>query len=129
VAAWEKIKWADHLVWVYPVWWGSWPALMKGFVDRVFLPGLTFKKIEGSLWWEKLLKGKTARIITTMDQPGWYYRWVYGRPSTNALKKCTLEFCGVGPVKTTTIGPIRNSKTTFRENWLEKVKRLGQNMD
>ncbi len=62
--SWEKIQWADHLVWVYPVWWGSIPAILKGFVDRVFLPGFVFKKRENSLWWDKLLTGKSARIIS-----------------------------------------------------------------
>lgn len=71
--AFELIKWADHLVWVYPVWWGGFPALMKGFIDRLFLPGFTYQPIENSLQWTKLLKGKTARIITTLDQPSWYY--------------------------------------------------------
>ena len=42
--AWELIKEADHIVWVYPVWWGSLPAIMKGFIDRLFLPGFAFKK-------------------------------------------------------------------------------------
>ena len=72
--AWEIIQWADHLVWIHPVWWGGFPALMKGFIDRLFLPGMAYKYRENSVWWDKLLKGKTAHIITTLDQPGWYYR-------------------------------------------------------
>ncbi|TVR79980.1 MAG: flavodoxin family protein [Chitinophagaceae bacterium] len=121
----EKIKWADHLVWIYPVWWGSLPALLKGFIDRVFLPGFAFQKKENSLWWDKLLKGKSARIISTLDQPAWYYWLVYQKPSYFAMKKLTLEFCGISPVKATTIGPIRLSKETYREKWLERVYKLG----
>ena len=68
----EKIKWADHLVWFYPVWWGSLPALLKGFIDRTFLPGFAFQKRENSVWWDKLLSNKSARIISTLDQPAWY---------------------------------------------------------
>lgn len=41
--AWEMILWADHLVWVHPVWWGGLPAITKGFIDRLFLPGMAFK--------------------------------------------------------------------------------------
>jgi putative NADPH-quinone reductase len=59
----ESIKWADHIVWIYPVWWGSVPGLMKGFLDRVLLPGFAFKKREGSVWWDKYLTGKTSRFI------------------------------------------------------------------
>lgn len=121
-----KIKWADHLVWIYPIWWGSMPAMLKGFIDRTFLPGFAFKKKEGSVWWDKYLTGKTARIITTLDQPAWYYRWVYGRPSYYAMKKLTMEFVGVKKTRSTTIGPLRLSKESFRQRWLEKVEALGQ---
>ena len=121
----EKIKWADHIVWIYPVWWGSLPAILKGFIDRVMLPGFAFKKRENSVWWDKLLTGKTSRIICTLDQPGWYYRWFYGNPSHNAMKKLTLNFVGIKKVKITTIGPIRLSKEKYRNNWLQKVEKLG----
>jgi putative NADPH-quinone reductase len=122
----QKIVWADHLVWIYPVWWGSYPAILKGFIDRVFLPGFAFQKRENSVWWDKLLTNKSARIIATLDQPAWYYWLIYRQPSTNALKKLTLEFCGISPVKTTTIGPIRLSKETYRQKWLLKVEQLGE---
>lgn len=121
----EMIKWANHLVWVYPVWWASYPAIMKGFLDRTFLPGFAFAKRENSVWWDKLLINKSARIISTLDQPSWYYWLVYRQPSTNAMKKLTLEFCGIKPVKVTTIGPIRLSKESYRKNWLEKIEILG----
>lgn len=124
--AWEIIQWADHLVWIHPVWWGGFPALMKGFIDRLFLPGMAYKYRENSVWWDKLLKGKTAHIITTLDQPGWYYRLFFGRPSVNQLKKSVLEYCGVKPVKLTYIGIIRNSKDEERSQWLKKVKELGK---
>lgn len=122
----EKIKWADHLVWVYPVWWGSVPAIMKGFIDRVFLPGFAFKKKENSVWWDKYLTGKTARLICTLDQPAWYYYLIYRSPSHNAMKKLTMQFIGVKKVRITTIGPIRLSKEEFRSKWLKKIKKLGK---
>nr|WP_199078217.1 NAD(P)H-dependent oxidoreductase [Pedobacter sp. ASV19] len=121
----EKIRWADHLVWVHPVWWGGLPAITKGFIDRLFLPGLTYKYKDNSLWWDKLLTGKTARIITTIDQPAWYYRFVYGNPSINQLKKSTLEFCGIKPVKVTPIGIIKTADNEKRKQWLNKVAKLG----
>lgn len=122
----QKIKWAEHLVWVYPVWWGSYPAIMKGFIDRVFLPGFAFQKRENSVWWDKYLTGRTARIICTMDQPAWYYSLVYRAPSTNALKKLTLEFTGMKSVQCNAIGPIRLSTPEFRKKWLNKIEMLGK---
>jgi len=128
ITAWEKILWADHLVWVHPVWWGGLPAILKGFIDRVFLPGKAFKYRENSVWWDKLLVGKTAHIITTLDQPSWYYKLMYGNPSVNQLKKSTLEFCGVKPVKVTYIGIIKNSDDSQRAKWLKKIRGLGKQL-
>ncbi|MCP9765401.1 NAD(P)H-dependent oxidoreductase [Lacihabitans soyangensis] len=125
LAAQEKIKWAEHLVIIYPLWWGGMPALLKGFFDRAFLPGFAFQKRENSVWWDKYLTGKSARIITTMDQPAWYHWLIYGEPAHKALKKMILEFCGIKPVKITSIGPIRFSKDELRKKYLEKVKALG----
>ena len=124
----EKIKWADHLVWVHPVWWGGLPAITKGFIDRCFLPGITFQYRENSPWWDKLLTGKTARIITTLDSPAWFYKFWFNQPSVNQLKKCTLEFCGIKPVKVSFVGPIKNSTVEKRNNELLKISRLGAKM-
>lgn len=121
----ELIKWADHLVWIYPVWWGSVPAIMKGFIDRVFLPGFAFKKRESSVWWDKFLTGKTARLNCTLDQPAWFYKWFNNSPSHNAMKKLTMHFVGVKKVRITAIGPLRLSKAEFREKWLKKIEKLG----
>jgi len=49
------IKWANHLVFFYPTWWGTMPALLKGFIDKVFLPGFGFKYRKDSVWWDKLV--------------------------------------------------------------------------
>ncbi len=122
----ELIQWANHLVFVYPTWWGTMPALLKGFIDRVFLPGFGFRYRKGSVWWDKLLKGKSARLIVTMDTPPWYYRLFYGRPGHNAMKKSTLEFCGVKPVKISSIGPVKHSKKSKRISWLTQVQKLGE---
>lgn len=127
--AWEKIQWAEHLVWIHPVWWGGLPATTKGFIDRLFLPGFAFQYRENSSFWDKLLKGKTAHIITTLDQPGWFYRFYFRRPSVNQLKRSVLQFCGISPVKVSYIGIIKNSKTDMRKKWLEKVERWGRKMN
>lgn len=121
----EKIKWADHIVWVHPVWWGGLPAILKGFIDRVFLPGFAFSYRENSVWWDKLLLGKTAHIICTLDTPSWYYRLIYSQPSINQLKKTTLEFCGIKPVKVTIISPIKKSTEAFKQKWITAVRGYG----
>ncbi|MCU0240258.1 MAG: NAD(P)H-dependent oxidoreductase [Pyrinomonadaceae bacterium] len=120
--------WAEHLVFVYPIWWGNLPALVKGFVDRVFLPGFAFKYRPNSPWWDQFLKGKTARLITTSDAPNFYFNWIVGKPAHKAMKKATLEFCGVKPVKITSFGSVRFADEAKRKKWLEKVERLGESL-
>lgn len=44
VASQHLIQWADHIVMAYPNWWGFMPAIAKGFIDRIFLPGFALGK-------------------------------------------------------------------------------------
>ncbi len=119
------INWADHLVFVYPTWWGTMPALLKGFLDRVLTNEYAFNEVEGGTGYEGLLTNKSARIITTMDTPNWVYEWIYGRPGHKAMQRATLGFCGISPVKITTFGPVRDSTENEREQWLKSVREIG----
>ena len=121
----ELIKWADHLVWVYPTWWATMPALMKGFIDRIFLPGFGFKYRKNSSLWDKLLKGKTARLIITLDAPAWYNFLFYGNAGQKAMKRATLEFCGIKPVRITTIGSVKMLTSKQLKTWIEKIEKQG----
>lgn len=124
----QKIKKANHIVWVFPMWWYGYPALMKGFIDRTFLPSITYQPIEGKSLPEKLLKGKSARLIITADTPKWYDFLIMKSPTINQFKYGTLKFCGISPVKTTYIASIKNSNLAFREKWLKKVTILGESI-
>ncbi|MFC4596796.1 NAD(P)H-dependent oxidoreductase [Cohnella hongkongensis] len=125
VEAQEAIRWADHLVFVYPTWWGAMPAVLKGFFDRVFLPGFAFKYRENSPLWDKLLTGKTARLIVTMDTPPWYNRLIYRRAGHSVMKRNILQFCGIQPVRVTEITPLKGSTDAQRAKWLEQARKLG----
>jgi len=122
----EDIRWAQHLVFVYPSWWGGLPALLKGFVDRVFLPGFGFKFVEKALLPQKLLSGRSARLIVTMDTPPWIYRWFLSAPGHNQMRKCILNFCGIAPVKCTTFSPIKKSTDERRAGYLKAVGALAR---
>ena len=116
---------ADHLVFVYPTWWGTMPALLKGFLDRVLTPGFAFEHIEGGTGYAPLLNGKSAHIITTMDSPKWVYRFIYRSPGHNAMRRATLEFCGIKPVRILSFGPVRKSTVAQREQWIQQMKEEG----
>lgn len=120
----ESIRWADHLVFAFPVWWGGIPALLKGFLDRIMLPGFAFKYQKGKAFPAKLLGGRSAHLLVTMDTPPWYYRLVYRAPAIRQIKTTTLEFCGVTPVKTLSFGPILDSTLDQRHAWLKRARAL-----
>ena len=118
---------AQHLVFIYPIWWGGIPALLKGFFDRVFLPGFAFKYRENSPLWDKLLKGRSAQCLVTLDSPVWYFRWISRMPGHNQMKRTILEFCGISPVKIYSFAPVKTSNDKQREKWLriaEKAARI-----
>lgn len=122
----QQILWAHHLVFIYPNWWSTFPALLKGFIDRTFLPGFAFSYQKEKQQPKQLLSGRSARLIVTMDTPLWYYWLVLHGPGHIAMKKGILGFCGIHPVKSTTIGPVRTSGKKQRSRWLELVYRLGE---
>ncbi|WP_265416146.1 NAD(P)H-dependent oxidoreductase [Photobacterium frigidiphilum] len=100
------------------------PAKLKGLIDRTFLPGFAFKyKGKGTIP-EKLLQGRTADIILTMDTPPFYYRWFQGNPVYKQFKRTILEFCGFKQISTTYIGPVMNSTQVQRDKWGRLVSNL-----
>jgi putative NADPH-quinone reductase len=124
----QKILWADHVVLAYPTWWGSMPALTKGFIDRVFLPGFAFKHHKGENFPEKLLKGKSIRLLVTMDAPKWWFYLAYRAAQYRMLKDVVFGYVGFYPVKFSTFGAMRKSTQTQRMNWLSKVEKLGKQL-
>jgi NAD(P)H dehydrogenase (quinone) len=124
-AAQAAIQSAQHLVWVYPNWWGGLPALLKGFIDRVFLPGFAFKYQQGPIP-AKLLKGRSARLMITLDTPVWLYRFGMGAPGVKVMQSAVLAFSGVTPTKTTLMGPQRGASQEKRQKWLEQAFELGK---
>jgi len=121
----SSISWAQHIVFVYPTWWGAMPALLKGFIDRTFLPGFAFKYRKGSAFWDRLLAGRSAHLLVTMDSPPWYYRWVARMPGHNQMKRAILGFCGIKPVSISNFGPVKGSSPQQREKWLIQTTQFG----
>lgn len=126
----EKIKWAEHIVIIYPTWWGTPPALFKLFFEIIFHSGFAFKYHSSKTIipkWDKLLKGKTAHIITTMDSPYIYYKYIVGDPGLKMLKG-TLGFCGIRITKKTYISSLIKKNEKQKKKILEKIYHLAKNL-
>jgi putative NADPH-quinone reductase len=122
----QAIARADHLVIIHPLWLGSMPALLKGFLEQVFRPTFAFGKSDKpGRPGEKLLKGKSARVIVTMGMPALAYRWLYGAHAVKSLERNILAFTGFGPVRRTLIGMVESRDDTRRRKRLAEARKLG----
>lgn len=121
----DVIKWADHLVIIYPLWLGSMPALLKAFLEQVLRPGFAFEYQKSGGMAKKLLTGKSARIVVTMGMPAFVYRWFFCAHDLRSLKRNTLWFCGIGPIRSTIIGSIEGLSEERRMGWLDEIRGLG----
>jgi len=119
----RDVVWAEHLVLFYPLWLGDMPALLKGFLEQLLRPGFAFSEPQGRPA-EKLLAGRSARIVVTMGMPALAYRGYYAAHSVRSLKRNILHFCGIRPVRTSCVGAVEGSEAN-RRRWLERMRKLG----
>lgn len=124
----ELITWCEHFVILHPVWWVGMPALLKGLFDRAWLPGSAFRYIKTkdghrTIFWHRLFRGKSARIIVTSGTAPWMVRLLPGNVNSQ-LKWGILWFAGFS-VRTKWFGPAEDPAHGRKMQWLEKVRSLG----
>ncbi|MEZ5649656.1 MAG: NAD(P)H-dependent oxidoreductase [Burkholderiaceae bacterium] len=119
---------SDHLVFVYPTWWGTYPALLKSCLDRLLTPGWAFSSTESGTGFAGHLGPRTAELVTTMDTPGPVYSLVYRAPGRQAMTRATLGFCGIDVTAHTRFGPVDHSDPARRSDWLGRARMLGMRL-
>lgn len=124
-AAQDDIKWADHLVVIFPLWLGDMPALLKAFFEQALRPGFAFDYGAKGLPIMHL-KGKSARIIVTMGMPAFVYRWYFRAHGVKNLKRNILRFVGFSPVRDTLLGSVGTLGKETVGKVLEGVRTLGR---
>ena len=117
---------ADHFVIIYPLWLGTMPALLKGFLEQTFRPGVALSDEGDSGFPKPAFRGKSARVVVTMGMPAMAYRWVFRAHSLKSLERNILKFAGVKPVRETLFGLVdRAGDERVRSRWLAKMRDLG----
>ncbi|XBP67567.1 NAD(P)H-dependent oxidoreductase [Bacillus velezensis] len=111
----KLMKEADHLIFIYPLWWGGVPAIMKGFFDRVLVAGEAYTYENGRV--KGLLRAETAQVFYTADSPGWYLKWFRKNSDWITLKKSILQFCGIQKAERNLFSVVRTSTPELREKW------------
>ncbi len=120
------IRWAEHLLILYPLWLGTMPALLKAFIEQVFRYGFALGGGADAKMPQGLLKGRTARLVVTMGMPAFVYRWYFGAHSLKSLERNVLKLSGIGPVAESLIGMVDSAKGCNHEKWLDKMQALGR---
>ncbi len=123
----EDLKNADGIIIVHPNWWAQPPAIMRGWVDRVFVPDIAYKfgvndKGEGVPI--GLLKAKTAIVFNTSNTPQNREEEIFGDPLENLWKICIFDFCGIKNFYRRMFNVVVVSTLEERQKWLKEVEEI-----
>ena len=118
----DFIRWTDHIVFIYPMWQFSVPALVKGFCERVFTPGFAYELSAENPMNAALLKGKSVRLIQTMGMPGAFYSVIFRAHGGKAFQSL-FRFCGFEPVRLSIMGMVEGEAN--RHAHLARASKLG----
>lgn len=117
----KKLEWADHIVMIFPIWWMSMPAMMKGFVDKVIFPGVAYDMDNGRLV-SRLASLKQVTVISTMNTPADIYRDMFGNSLEGSLIKGTFNQIGVHDAEWISFNMVKQVGTEVREQWLADLE-------
>lgn len=120
----EDMRWADHFVLIYPLWWAGMPALLKGLFDRMWLPGFAFRFWKNGLGWDKPMKGKTARVVILSKNWPTLERFLFG-DFKNEIGRALLGFSGY-KVRITEFGDSETPSLSRKESFLHTVSKLAR---
>ncbi|MGX8008852.1 NAD(P)H-dependent oxidoreductase [Mesorhizobium sp. ORM8.1] len=123
----EAIVWAEHIVFVFPLWLGTMPAMLKAFLEQVMRPGMAFAYPDKSGGFTKtLLRGRSARVVVTMSMPSVLYRlWFLGH-GIAGMRRSILHFVGISPVRETLFGMVASASDATRAKWIRQMRELGE---
>jgi NAD(P)H dehydrogenase (quinone) len=119
----KRLLFTNYLVMIFPIWWYVMPARLKGWMDKVLLPGFAFTK--GQFPEPLLTHLKGAMILTTSGAPNDVIYKTYHRAIDWVLGKGTLEFCGISPIIWHNFGDTGFAPVKDHENWLRFIHQCG----
>ncbi|MFC0134112.1 dehydrogenase [Massilia eurypsychrophila] len=126
-AAQNDVRWAQHIVFFFPLWLGDMPALLKGFLEQIARPGFAFGEVDGTTsMLKKGLLGRSARIVVTMGMPATLYKFYFRAHSIKSMKRNILQFVGMNPVDDTVIGMAGQMDADKADRWLRRLASMGR---
>ena len=125
IEAQAMIKEAQHLVFLFPMWFGGLPGYTRCFIERVGC-GNFFLEDREKGWPRQTMGGKSIRIVMTMGMPTMVYRMVFGAFSLRGLEKNVFGISGFSPIKHTLIGMVEQLGDQGRQHWIDRIEDLGR---
>lgn len=123
----DDMRWAEHWVFLFPLWHGTMPALFKGFLEHIFRPGFAMEyRKEG--FPKRLLAGRSARIVVTMGMPVLLYRWYFGAFGVRGFERSMLSFAGIKPIRESLYG-LAFADDKKRARWIGDMRNHGSRGD
>ncbi|NIK69395.1 NAD(P)H-dependent oxidoreductase [Paenibacillus sp. BK720] len=117
----KQLLWAEKIVFVYPIWWGRPPAMLLGYIDRMFASNFAYRD-NGKLLPEGLLKGKSVVCISTMKGPALYPLFWLNNAHKVLMRKALFSYVGIKKVKFFEFGGMEK-KQGKQEQKLERIYR------
>jgi putative NADPH-quinone reductase len=120
-----RIRAAEHVVLIFPIWLGECPALFKAFLEQTLRPGYAREPAGPGGLGEPLMTGRSVRIVATMAMPALAYRFYFWGHGLANLRRAILRFVGFGPIRTTLIGGAASVSPARAEKLMEQMRQLG----
>lgn len=120
----EALQWAEGLILVYPTWWYAQPAILKGWMDRVWRPGIAFTlHEEGQRLRPALANIRLIGVITTFGSPWWFWTFLMGAPGRKIILR-GLRFCTHARTRTFWLGlhAIEERADLARRRYIDRVR-------
>jgi putative NADPH-quinone reductase len=118
----QRLMAADHVVFAFPIWWESMPAMTKGFLDKVMTKGIVYSETKPGRPFKNGLKNlRGVTLMTVMATPDFLYRWLFGNPITKIIFRGTFRKIGVRNLEWMNFSNPAGKTSAQRINILEKT--------
>lgn len=119
----QRIERAEHIIFIFPIWWELMPALMKGFIDKLVFPGIAYKYSCGGTGMTcTLAKLRGVTMITTMNTPSITYKLLFGNAIKKALLMGTFWKIGVKKREWINLTNVKGVSNNKRQKWLSSIQ-------
>lgn len=119
----ERLEKADHLIFIFPIWWDLMPAMTKGFIDRVLTPGVVYDHHPRGFGLVPLLKNlKGVTVITTMNKPKILYSLLIGNLIKKAMIRSVFKTMGYKNLKWISYNMVKSVSQNKRVKWLTDIE-------